>query len=667
MSEGGETIPNNSDSEAEKKVEHNFSDLSWSQLQNSYLDPNLGSEEKKKIDRARIEMIEDVLAFDETLAASFKWDLIEGAENSRWDRVYGTLVKLGINYENEFEGKEGFDSKWKGIYSDVAEAWASQAVISGVDEKIKSASEDFDLEIWLRQKHYFDRDLKRMASSRNRGVLAYESFGLPSQPAQLVETGVTNRLGENTNQTTQTIEQQQKMIDALLRQMAQNQMTPEMLREAMSQMSPEMLKDLYLKAERQMIRLPDAKIQLPGFLLKDATQTEVVEWQARIALVNACAGIREAPSFKELFPNDSAKEITNVQLETLVNGKPGVLEAKSLITKILKDDTVSERGGAPLPELLLGGDELDEMIEVLIDAGADPGIARARASMIIQHLTNSVYDIQEGRQREAFLDGISYWLVKNRGLNLPEAGDCATIAWNLSYAAGEPFYYDSYFFQTHRPGGEDQDGEKMPGRPSPTVPQFKALSMWMLMHPLERLDLKVSSSNNAWGIFGAWAYNKSRKNPEWTPYAADLLPKSLIPDTFTFTKDSTSTKDHRVTFSDIFYKNGDLLASNPLVPRGALQELDFSGLNEGVFASYLFLQIAPAITVFSVINKPHEFRDPWPVLSDAFRDLGVSNKYRENILKGTYGINPNKNQLTPKNGYNAYRAEVLRSDPNFFT
>src|SRR3990167_847740 len=616
-------------------------------IQNALKFGGLDDDARRELQRQREEMVNK--AAEASLFDDASISLTSIIKRSNWDNVYGNMLGQIDNLERSARRFYSSNSEWKGMVETVVRGAAAKVALGGIQEKGIGATPE-----WLREHGYIGLDAIQSLRERVDQDYIYPVVG--DAPELLVGDNLEKPIVQPGPQPADIIRQQQQLIDQLIQQALQNQITPAALREAIGQMNPEMLRQLYRKAERAMVQLPDAEVQLPTFLLaEDVPESLILEWQARVRLANACAYQRAAPSFKDLFPNKPAQEITNAQTEALLN-KEGVLEAKSLVTIILRDNR-------SLRDVLLGGDNVYQTEKLLIAGGVASEVARSYSGEIARNLPvgDSVYAFKEGRHFEAFLKSLSYWLIKNRNLSLEDASECASIAWNLSYLAGEPFYYDSAVFQD----------EKV-GRASPTVTQFNSFPAWMMYHPLERLDTKVVKSGNAWGILGPWAYNRyKRSGGRWSPYDANLLPKLLLENAFSHPKHSVDGNDEK--FSDIFYTNGTALIRNPKLSREQLRKPEFSGMGEGIFSAHQFLQVSSAITVFSVINKPSEFDKNWVALSDAYRDLEVDLHYRENILKGLYGLDPKKNKFEPRSGileygtgYRAFREAVLKYDPNHF-
>jgi hypothetical protein len=357
----------------------------------------------------------------------------------------------------------------------------------------------------------------------------------------------------------------------------------------------------------------------------------------------AAATKESAPSFEDLFPNDSATKLTKSELRTLVGketkdngGKKGALHALSLYTLIIY------RNKNPNEVLLKGAIESERKEHETLD---------------------SFFKIQDEIEFGKFRDAMIFWLKKHLGLTKEEAQEAEQIAWNLIYLSNIVEECDSRF-------NSKIERELPTGRIPPAVSQQYSPVTRHMQHPQERLEGKLKAGKfgegvvrEAWGAFGEWALNNLQKRGR-DPRRTDILPRSLFGNAFEYMDCKVNGQD--TNWLRLLMSNGERLINDP---KAKIDEPDWEKLDNTPLAPYFFDRINPAIKVFKVIQNG-EWEGPISQLGNACRKLGLEKKYRERLLMATKGIDA-KSQNLKAVGFSpikwaSYLAGIRKYAPNFF-
>ena len=463
-----------------------------------------------------------------------------------------------------------------------------------------------------------------------------------------------------------------RLESSQLQQQAQLPFTPEAFARAMGQANPEEQLELYLMAEETMFPMP-MQLQVPSFLLSSdpiERKRQQKEWKARAQLATMAANKKMCPSYDKQFPNQEAIDFTREHLVDLLNME-GVVEMASLYTYIISEDTDLSFLKATNPDY---------------DSSNEDNEDNENSSQFIK----SFFEIGTGAQFISVHTAMKEYISQRYNLSPDKVRNADNVAWNLVYSANVVEEFDSVY---------ENDREK---RIPPTVYQLKSLSMWMMMHPQERLTSKVQDPDpskkekgeiwipEAMGSLGEWAVNRAEKLNKKLDVV--VFPKTMFRNVFRTIKPGIINADKLKAVEEWEKK---LVEKGKLTKRGSKEKLNlfhilkyngqmiFEGKSEIVkpqdlswagvetpFSGYQFNTLSPAIKVFNVVAKGEA--DNLKELADATRKLKFEEDdryYREVLLMAVNGVNPTKLKLTPAMGrldWVIYLHLLKQSFPNFF-
>lgn len=559
-----------------------------------------------------------------------------------WDNLQEELWALGDNLNSSILNR-GYPRKLDGVIPYVMEGAYARLVQLGIDQADKS--DDLD---WLEEHGYSQKiieELEREAVEKQGELLVrpgtersvgYEERKRRQEERQYVgENPEVRRLQEQVeNQRRKHERLYQRMMDFLDRQIAvqpqrpqqSGMSSPEDWARMMGQGTPEEQRELYLRAEEVMYPM-QMQLQVPNFLLNADPKIrarEQREWRARAALASMAANKRMAPSYDKQFSNQDQIDFTAEHLVDIVNIN-GALDVASFYTYCIAEN--ADISFLHIRDVSVGGD------------------------------IRSIFQIKTIQQFVALREGVRDRAVANRHLSEQEARDAEHVAWNLVYSSNVVEEYDSVY--------ENGLSDRIP----PTVPQLKALSIWMMMHPQERLAMKAGDPNNpnkvqeAMGSLGEWAVNRTKKTRGRLD--VDVLPRTMFENALKGI--SVSIHGEEITLFELFRRNGEFLfAGGDSIDPGDISW----GSVEVPFSGYQFDTISPAIKIFDVVMKGEGSGVDASTLANVCRKLGLSKAHREILLMLLVsGVKRDSVNLTPLMGrfdWRIFKNEFKRIVPSFF-
>ncbi|MFZ3301479.1 MAG: hypothetical protein WA152_02050 [Microgenomates group bacterium] len=535
--------------------------------------------------------------------------------NTNWDGLFGAITTAATELESSFarsvEGQK--HPELRGVITEVLRVERAQLLLEGMRRRgIRDTNTQ-----WLTTHGYTPTEISR-----------FRELSLPINAVLDLERTPINTLANMVGQDLVVNVPQPSSLSAAEMENAVQRGTEK----AINAPSIEAERQAFRTAEYQMVSVPPVDSRTK-FLLT-AENREILIWDARAKLSRACA-IKMSGGMNEIANNPEAKTFTNEQ-EQLLLSVPGVLEAISLEAYLIVN------GAEMNAALKNNGPELPETIFDITEEGA------------------------LSRMRQAKVD----WLMTYRNLNEDQAKDAEAISRNFVYLNDLVEDFDSKADKNDKRTKEDH--KYIPN----SMPKLKSVAVHQTMHLQERLEAKNKGDSN-WSALGAYA-NSHPKQIE------GLLPLNLFKSALEIGRDQNSIDHTRkigppdnegVSLLEVFVGNGVKLAVDPRNINLVMPAISHPNAREGRLSGYCAVTLSAAATVLGSLSKPNEIVNSknWAPLGDAFRDLDVDPKYRQNIAIAIVGVNTSPFALGfgPAIGWGKWweyrRKEIERSDPNFFS
>ncbi|MEK7525939.1 MAG: hypothetical protein AAB546_00470 [Patescibacteria group bacterium] len=605
---------------------------SFKEIQSELNDLTLAPDQRTALEGQRRTLVRNFGAFArDYLLQDLPVSVDAQMSSSTWDTVYPNLLTLALETENDVSGMRGYNPNYEGITSTLVRGVAAETREVGLANKGTEADRQW-------------REKKRLMPA------AINTLNSVIEEADAIEDILREIVDPN-------FELMPQDVLALIkpdRQVAQNQpvgnapqdlpFNAETFARMMGQGTPEEQKELYLKAEETMVPM-QMDLQVPNFLLgadRNIRAKEQREWKARAALSSMAGHKRMAPGYDKQFPNQAQIDFSGEFLTDSL-GIQGTMEIGSFYTYCIARNADISFLRVPNPKYVS---------PEKWDANTKP--------IQKKQFTTSFFEISTAPQFAEIRGKVRELAVRNWDLeNLGEARDAEQVAWNLIFSGNVVEEFDSiYAF-----GLED--------RIPPAVPQLKALTLWMMMHPQERLAAKAGDPNKrenqeAMGVFGEWAVNRTRSTG--SKLDVEVLPRKMFENALKGIKASVDGEE--LTLFDIFVRNGEVLFGQR-VPENwvSTNNIEWGGM-ETPFASYQFDSISPAIKVFDVVMKGKDSGVDLLALGTVCRKLKLDNDQREKLLMAWWGIKAQGSKLSPKIGAMDWiyaKNAVKKNYPGFFS
>lgn len=376
----------------------------------------------------------------------------------------------------------------------------------------------------------------------------------------------------------------------------------------------------------------DAKVPVegvnPNIMVKDLEGDTKKWWEIRYKLARALYHKVNTFSFDDLYPSNPIGELTKDEISFLfgcdeVQGRqvwrvPGFMHAVSLYTAIVVD-----------------GVDLNEFFDRDLNS-----TETQRNDAVYGKFKNggTVFDFKELSDLDTLVSNVALWLsrhgvvrekIENGDDVEINADDVARAAWNFFTQGNVVEYEDSRYKRNNN------------SRIPPMDFRLMSLPIRISMHPQERLEQKAKDGESEWSVpFGSWSASVLRKKKRhvisgrlFRGEKSNVLPKELYKDAFSYMGAKKEGKKE-ITFRDVLLGNGRKILH--IRPNMKLETLDFNEVSETPFSKYIFGAIDRAKTINEAIVRGRI--KTWRGLADAFSELEVDRKYRENIVKGVYVV-----------------------------